>query len=290
MPPTPVIVATAQSRISADVRRNGRHIRALMRRARAAGADLIHFPEGAASGYVENEIRDWADVDWEALRDELARTRALAGELGIWVVLGSNHRLPGAYPPHNSLYVISDRGVLHGRYDKRWCSHDEIHDWYSPGTAPFVFEVNGLRFGCAICIEIQFPEVFLEYLRLGVHCVLLSSYADIAMFGVQARGYAASLTSWFSLSNPVNASSTMPAVMIGPSGEVVSRCRRNRAGLIVTTLDPDAPEWEIPLRRARPWREIAREGGVYRDRRVPELDDTGATRFGSGHGGGDEIP
>jgi len=46
------LIATAQSTISVDVNANGEEIRRLMREASGAAAQLIHFPEGALSGYV----------------------------------------------------------------------------------------------------------------------------------------------------------------------------------------------------------------------------------------------
>jgi predicted amidohydrolase len=46
----PIKIAMAQSQISAGVRENGREIRKLMRRARAGGAAIVLFPEGALSG------------------------------------------------------------------------------------------------------------------------------------------------------------------------------------------------------------------------------------------------
>jgi predicted amidohydrolase len=46
----PVKIATAQSQISADIRENGREIRRLMQQARAKGAAIVHFTEGAMSG------------------------------------------------------------------------------------------------------------------------------------------------------------------------------------------------------------------------------------------------
>ena len=51
-----ITVATVQSHISVDTRVNGRHIRHLMTEARTAGARVVHFPEGALSGYVKTEI------------------------------------------------------------------------------------------------------------------------------------------------------------------------------------------------------------------------------------------
>jgi predicted amidohydrolase len=168
--------------------------------------------------------------------------------------VGGNHKLPTPYRPHNSLYVISADGLIHGRYDKRWCSHTEINDWYTPGTEALVFEVGGLRFGCALCIEIQFPMVFMDYLRRDVHCVLLSSYSDTPMFGIQAQGYAASHNFWFRLSVPAGMSKDLPSTLVGPSGEVVGQCRNLEQSLTVNTLDLAAPEWDVALNKARPWR------------------------------------
>ena len=123
-------IAAASTRVSQDVRENGRHLRELMTQASEAGARLIHFPEGALSGYVKAQILDWKQVDWCALRAELDATADHARQLHLWTVFGCNHRLTPPNRPHNSLYVVSDEGALIGRYDKRFCSNTEINDWY----------------------------------------------------------------------------------------------------------------------------------------------------------------
>src|SRR3954453_23055844 len=174
----PITIAVAQSQISADVRENGREIRDLMRRAHAEGAAIIHFPEGAMSGCSKAQIKDWDRVDWGLLVDELESVAERARDLGLWVVVGCSHRLTPPHRPHNSLYVISGRGEVATRYDKRYLSHTEITGWHTPGRGPCVFDVDGWRSGCALCIEVQFPEVFREYADLGVDCVLFSAYAD----------------------------------------------------------------------------------------------------------------
>jgi predicted amidohydrolase len=152
-------IATSQPAGSADARHNGRTARQLMRRAAAEGARLIQFPEGFLSGYAKEQIADWDDVDWAAVHEELRAVSELAAELEIWVVLGSEHPLTPPHRPHNSLYVISDRGRVVTRYDKRFCSNTEITRFYSPGFEPVVFDVDGYRFGCAICIEVNFPLI-----------------------------------------------------------------------------------------------------------------------------------
>lgn len=274
-----IVVATAQSFISADVRENGLEIRRLMSLAVQAGADLIHFPEGAMSGYVKSQIMDWKEVDWQLLRDELRLTAQRAGELGLWVVLGCHHHLTEPHRPHNSLYIISSEGKLHTRYDKRWCSQTELTDWYTPGTLPCVFEVKGIRFGCAICIEVQFPEVFMEYLDLDVHCILFSSYSKDAMFAVQSQGHAACNNIWLSFSVPAQMSSETPSRMIGPDGRVLAICETGASTLLAVTLNLDASEWEIPLRRAKPWRALARQRDIYRSVQVSDSRSVDKSTF-----------
>ncbi len=224
-----------------------------MREAAAQGARLIHFPEGMLSGYAKNPIQDWAEVDFSVVRAELEAVMALAAELRLWVVLGSAHPLTPPRWPHNSLYVISDGGELVTRYDKRIPSHTEVAHFYTPGTAAITFEVDGFRFGCAICVEINFPALFIEYGRLGVDCVLLSAYPVDTIFVIKARAYAAIHNFWVSLSTPTETDHLMRSGLIGPHGECLGQVSAAR-GVTVNTLDRDAPELDIALRYARPWR------------------------------------
>lgn len=264
-------IAIAQSRIDRDVRANGREIRGQMRRAAAGGARLVQFPEGAASGYAKSELTSWDQVDWPALREELEETAALAGSLGLWVLLGSAHRLTAPHRPHNSLYLISDTGALAGRYDKRRCSHTEITGWYSPGTAPLTFAVDGFSFGCAICIEIVFPELFAEYEALGVDAVLVSAYAPHPAFSTLARGHAAATCLWIGLANAAPCGRELPASLIGPDGAVLAEAGRDgEPGLVFGTLDRGDPAFAIALEKARPWRRTARLGEIYEERQVDD--------------------
>lgn len=278
-----LLVASVQSTVGLDARENGRQVRDLMREARAAGARLVHFPEGAMSGYPsgagKERLKGWA-VDWAALRGELEATADLARDLGLWVVVGANHPLSAPNPPHNSLYVISDRGELAGRYDKRLLSHSEVTDWYSPGFEPYTFRVDDFAFGCALCIEIHFAEVFLEYARLGIDCLLLSSFSRTPMFAVQAQGHAAGNNYWISFSVPAQCSDAAPAGVIGPDGRWLARCHADGApGLALAELDRTTAEMEFALVRARGWRAISREGSIYTARRVDDPRSSDRTSF-----------
>ncbi|WP_224704574.1 carbon-nitrogen hydrolase family protein [Devosia aquimaris] len=271
----PLRIATAQSLITADVAANGQHIRALITEARAAGARLVHFPEGALSGYVKAQVTDWAKVDWPAITDELAKTQAMARDLDIWVVLGCNHQLTPPNRPHNSLYVISPAGEILTRYDKRFCSHTEITDWYSPGAEAVVLDIDGVRFGFALCIEVQFPELFAENARLGVECMLFSAYAADPMFAVLAQAHAATNNVWLSLSTPAQCGAALPSRFIGPNGYVAASAPEHaEATVVMGTIDRDDPRYDIALNKARPWRKLARDGEIYRSRAVEDTRST----------------
>lgn len=267
-PKAPLKIATAQSRVSASVEENGQEIRRLMVEAKAHGASLIHFPEGALSGYVKSEIHDWRNVNWQALYHQQQAIAQQAAELKLWTVIGCNHKLSEPHRPHNSLFVINDKGEIAARYDKRWCSNTEINDWYTPGCEPCVFSVSGWRFACAICIEIQFPEVFREYSAAGVDCVLFSAYADNPMFGIQAQAYSATYNYWLSYSTPSQMSQKFSSCLIGPSGEIQNTCDKGISSVVISELDVSAPQYDIALKHAKPWRALARQGSIYADRRV----------------------
>ena len=182
-----VRLATAQVVVREDpsdrgqLRQSGRDVRECMRQAHRAGARIIHFPEGATcfphkrimsvAGSAGVGPADWGRADWQVLRAELTAIARLAGELRLWTVLGSLHPLTPPHRPHNSMYVISDRGEPVTRYDERLLSNTKVSFMYTPGSGPVTFEVDGLRFGCAMGIEVHFPEVFAEYERLDADAV-----------------------------------------------------------------------------------------------------------------------
>lgn len=266
-----IILATASNLISVDVRSNGQQIRELMIRAKDEGARIVHFPEGALSGYVKSEILAWEEVDWQCVRTEIGLICELAKTLGIWVVLGCNHRLSTPHLPHNSLYVISDSGEIADRYDKRYCSHSEINDWYSPGQSPVMLTVDGYRFGLALCIEWCFPELFLEYCSLGADVVLVSAYARDPMYQILAQARAADNNLWISVSTPAQCAAGLASAIFGPDGSVDAKASSDGApSLIKTIIDKDDARYEIALKMARPWRALARMGDIYESRRVED--------------------
>ncbi|MFC0624896.1 carbon-nitrogen hydrolase family protein [Kribbella deserti] len=234
-----------------DLRERGDEIRRLMREAAVAGARLVHFPEGATcfpskfvmsvNGPDEVGPADWSRFEWDVVEAELNAIAALAKQLRLWTVLGSVHQLTAPRRPHNSLYVISDQGRVHTRYDERTLSHTKVTWMYTPGSEPVTFEVDGLRFGCALGMDVHFPELFREYERLGVDCVLVSfaggnPYDKVS--GAEAQGHAATNSYWVSYAVPAQHGKTTPSGVISPQGDWVARCPDAvEPAIAVTELD-----------------------------------------------------
>ncbi|MBQ0897048.1 carbon-nitrogen hydrolase family protein [Micromonospora sp. U56] len=272
-------IAVAQTEVTTDPRANGTAIRAAMHHAADQGARLVHLGEGALSGYAGAAKPHYAGwrIDWAPVTEQLHRTMALAAELGVWVVAGGNHRLSGDHWPHNSLWVIDECGELVDRYDKRFLSHAEITGFYTPGDHACTFEVDGFRFGCLICIEVNFPELWMQQRVLGVDCVLFSTFSEDPVFEVIARGHAAVNGFWVSIAVPAQCAPATPSAVLGPHGHVLRHARSDGPDVICVDLDRTDPVLDIALNKARPWRDIARAGHIYADRRVSDPRSTDRT-------------
>lgn len=280
--PGPLRLAVAQTVVRHDpgdrdgLRQSGRELRTAMQAAREAGARMVHFPEGATcfphklvmsvSGPDQVGPADWTRCAWDVLREELDRVAALARDLRLWTVLGSVHRLTEPHRPHNSLYVISDWGTVATRYDERYLSATKLAHLYTPGSAPVTFDVDGTRFGCALGMEPHFPEVFGEYERLDVDCVLVSTTGDGtgdgSMFATECQGHAAVNSYWISFAVPASSAPTSGAGVLAPTGRWVRRCGTDGADLVVVDLTDPSEDVQTAISRARPWRRQAR-GGLY---------------------------
>ncbi|SFF72913.1 Predicted amidohydrolase [Actinoplanes philippinensis] len=272
-------IAVAQTAITTDPATNGAAIHDAMRSAADQGARLVHFAEGALSGYAGADkpyYTGW-DIDWAPVTEALHRTAALAAELGVWVAVGGNHRLTGGHRPHNSLWVIDDRGEPVDRYDKRLLSYAEVTGLYTPGDHVCAFEVDGFRFGCLICIEVNFPELWIEQRAAGVDCVLFSTYSEDPVFETIVRAHAAMHGYWVSIALPAQCAHVTPSAVIGPHGHPLRHARAGGSDVICVDLDRTDPALDVALHKAPAWRATARAGEVYAARRVTDPRSAGRT-------------
>lgn len=287
--------ATCQFPVSADIGRNTRYVLRQMTEARGAGARVAHFPEGALSGYAGPDFSSFTGFDWDKQQASLVRVASHAEALGIWVVVGGAHRLTGRRKPHNSVYVIDDRGRLRERYDKRFCSGDPgarsgdlAH--YSPGDHAAVFRIDGVRCAVLVCYDVRFPELYRELAGEEVELVFHSFHAGgVTKRGMrEARAYAgselerlsgaatipgvvmpATVTAsaannylWISASNNSARESCWASFVARPDGFTVGRLRRNVAGVLVTDVDVAVPLYDSTAA----WRRRAMEGTLHSGR------------------------
>ncbi|WP_162651482.1 carbon-nitrogen hydrolase family protein [Lentilitoribacter sp. Alg239-R112] len=254
-------IASAATSISADIEENAALIIANIEAAAAAGARLVQFPEAALSGYVKAQIKTWSSYDWLLLDQKLNEVREAAKARKIWIVVGSAQKQENKRPT-NCLHVINDLGERVACYDKRFCSHSEMTYWYSAGKKPVTFEIDDFTFGCVICIEVHFPELFSEYETLDVDCLLFSAYNRDEMFVTQAQGHAACNNYWISYCGPKQCQKDCTNVIIGPDGCIQMR-NVEESELLISTLDKSDPRYDVALNKARPWRRLARTRSIY---------------------------
>jgi len=295
-----VRIAVSQFPVSADVRANGRWIRRCLARAAREGADLLQTPETSLSGYAAHAIDDWADFDWGALAEETDAACACARDHGIWLALGSSHYLSRRDKPTNCLYLISDRGRVVDRYDKRYCTGGDLK-MYTAGDHPVTWTLKGFRFGMLICYDGCFPRLYEAYERAGVEIMIHSFYNagharpdcldQIGPAWVQVR--AADHAMWVFASNASHRHSCWPSMVGAPDGTAPLRLARHRPGVgtyEVTAVVPPDPKtgWmHMAHNRARHRRGALHNGRPSRCRRAldrrcgaggPELTASGGSR------------
>jgi predicted amidohydrolase len=246
-----------------------------MQRAAEAGADLVHFPECALSGYAGTDFPSWGGFNWNDLVRRTETVCRLAGELNVWVVLGSAHRLAPPNKPHNCLYVIGPDGQIVDRYDKRFCTNRDLRH-YTPGDRLVTFEVCGIRCGTLICYDSRFPELYRAYVKRGVRCMLHSFYnargpgpgilTEIMPATVRTR--AATNAMWVSAPNAAARFQAWPSMFVLPDGRVGGRLSQHRAGIMVNEIDLSQTFYDAAgANRARAVKGTFHSGRTVRDPR-----------------------
>ena len=256
-------IATCQFAVGRSIKRNARSICTFLQKASKAKADIVHFSECAISGYVGTDFPNFEGYDWDLLKAETLKVMKLAGELGLWIVLGSTHRLTEPNKPYNSLYLINSKGKIVDRYDKRFCTPGDLRR-LTAGERFVNFTVKGVKCSLLICFDLRFPELYRELYKQGVNCVLQSFYnarqsgpsihTHIMRQTMQCR--AATNHFWISMSNSSGYYSPYPSCFIQPDGIILSQLRINRPGMIVNTVDLKRKFYD-PMKK---YREMAMNG------------------------------
>jgi len=237
-------IATSQFAVGSSIKRNSVQICRFIEKAAKAGAEIVHFPESALSGYAGVDFANFVDYDWDLLERETRRIQSAAAKKRISVVLGSAHRAGNPEKPHQSLYLIGPDGKIAERYDKRFCMRAEMNR-YTPGKRFVFFTINGVKCSLLICFDVRFPEIYRELYKKDVRCVFQSFYnarqkgpsvhSQIMRQSVQC--HAACNAMWVSMSNASGNYSPYPSCFIKPDGSIGKQLQRNKPGMMINTVD-----------------------------------------------------
>lgn len=277
-------VATGQFPIDADIARNLSSICRQMRTAARRGAHIVHFAETALSGYAGVEWPSLDNYPWGELEAATREIMALARKLRLWVVFGSMHRL-ARHKPHNSIYVIDDRGRIADRYDKLFCTGDRrgtksdlLH--YSPGDHLVTFKVRRWQCGVMICHDFRYPELAREYGRRGVNVLFYSfhnGHFSAEKARTKGRRFAATVPAtmqtyasvnhqWISAANTSRRYSAWGGFTVQPDGMIVDQLPRGRAAVLITKFEDPANFYDA----SRSWRKRALQGVLHSGREVSD--------------------
>lgn len=150
-----MIIALASPRIAAGIDDALERVRRLIADAARGGAEIVCFPEAYVPGLrgLDFEVAPFGPTEEER---SLAAVKAWAREHRIAVILGME-RITAA-GRQIAAAVIDAGGNVQGFQTKNQLDPSE-EPVYVSGTQRQLFEINGLRFGVAICHEgWRYPE------------------------------------------------------------------------------------------------------------------------------------
>jgi len=164
------IALAQQNQCLGDLAGNARGLLDAIRSGRDAGASLVVTPELSLCGYPpEDLLLRPAFVDACA-----AELTALAGEVrDVIAVVGFPERRAGVC--HNAVAVLRD-GRVADVYRKQRLPNYTVFDeerYFEPGTAPCVFDVDGVRCGIVICEDCWFPEPAAQSRDAGAQLIVV---------------------------------------------------------------------------------------------------------------------
>ncbi|MGE3969117.1 MAG: carbon-nitrogen hydrolase family protein [Dongiaceae bacterium] len=147
---------------------------ALVREARAKGADFILTPEN--TGMIEPKrplLLEKAEL--EAAHGTLDRFRALAAELGAWLLIGSLAVKLDGESCANRSFLIDPQGRVARHYSKIHMFDVDLAGGESyresatfcPGTAAVLADLPWGRLGMTVCYDLRFPALYRSLAQAG---------------------------------------------------------------------------------------------------------------------------
>lgn len=155
-------ISVCQMAVVPSLVKNTETILAALRTAAASKIDVIVFPETALTGYLGITLNKLDDLDPVAVHDALTHIQTQCRELGIAAVIGQYFKRCGLW--FNNSVAIDRHGRIVASYDKCQLVDQDCYS-VTPGNRFPVFEFDGVTCSMAICHDIRYPEILLQYGR-----------------------------------------------------------------------------------------------------------------------------
>ncbi len=168
--------AVIQMRSTEDIEANLAAAERFIREAADAGAELCALPENTP--FMRTSLA--APAPSQPLDGPIvARFRALASELRLWLLVGSyQEAVPGDSRYHNTSVVIdgtADGAPVTAVYRKLHLFDIDVpgsetqkeSDWIVAGDACVVTEIRGVPTGLSICYDLRFPRLYQRLVDAG---------------------------------------------------------------------------------------------------------------------------
>jgi predicted amidohydrolase len=244
-----MIIALASPRVASTLDDALDKIKRLLAEASAQGAELVCFPEAYRPGLrgQDFEVLPWDRSQQErALKSvaQLARTYAVATILGMESVTDAGR--------HIVAVVIDAEGEIQGYQTKNQLDPSE-DEFYVPGNTRRLFEINGVKFGVAICHEgWRYPETVRWAAARGAKIVFHPQHTGSDRKGVRLTQWGAASAPYYekammmrSIENTIYFASVNYALrfqesatsLIAPSGKCQAYLPYGREGVLVQTIN-----------------------------------------------------
>src|SRR5437763_13236382 len=166
--------ACVQLRSSDDVEENIRTASDFIREAKGQGAAFIATPENTTlmapdgGAKLENSFPEQSDP-------ALPRFRALAEELGVWLLIGSLAIKVSEKKTANRSFLIDPKGRIAARYDKIFLFDVDLpsgetyreSNTVAGGSRARVADLPWGRLGLSICYDLRFPQPYRRLAQAG---------------------------------------------------------------------------------------------------------------------------
>jgi predicted amidohydrolase len=247
-----MIIALASPRVSSSVEEGLEKVRRFLSEAAARGAEIVCFPEAYLPG-LRGQDFEVPPFDRAQQERALQAVAQWARAHSIAVVLGME-RLTEA-GRQIAAFVLDASGRSLGLQTKNQLDPTE-DDFYVPGNTRQLFEINGTKFGVAICHEgWRYPETVRWAAVRGAKIVFHPQHTGTEREGARLTQWGAADSPYYekammmrSRENTIYFASVNYALrfqesatsLIAPSGECQAYLPYGQEGVLVQAIDVEA--------------------------------------------------